>query len=476
MPFNFEDTDIFDAFVDANFDSLLEEECVQALQRSIKTIGTLIGDAPLRALALAAEKEAYASQYSGSSIGEILKKLDQTSDAETILERLFQTPDFGLPYKLKSWLLKMYAMIGTLDIEPKDPTDMKCHVEALVVWAEHLAATLMKPDTEPYFLFFTKAARARLDLDQSRHPRIEDFQALARLARHPHSEPVGAAILDLPTKTIQNLISAKTLERFGEDRLTHSSAHAWISKQWDHSILYPSKAFQASSIPCVERTIEEPVFVPILSGNAAILTEPFLPEHSHTDGYHIEASGERKVIPSYWAALEFVQQHPACRVSTRHHPQYTPFTGDWKVFEKSTLEKLIEIERAVSPAEQATLCTMIEDILYTDKRFSIHRKGHSIKMLRYVCSTGEEIAIERRPGKPLIYLLETTDNLAKFGSQIVRTKGPGPTGRNSNLNAIESFAGRSLIVLKPSSLDEAQIILDEVVGSNTRSRSDRPTK
>lgn len=183
------------------------------------------------------------------------------------------------------------------------------------------------------------------------------------------------------------------------------------------------------------------------------------------DGYHVEIDGERRVLENYWNALSLVQAHPNARVSTRHHPQYVFLSGKWKLFERSTIEEMISLESSNSVIEQATLCSEAEQLIAKDSRFETHRRGHSKKMLRYVCSTGEDFAVEKRPGRPLFYLASTAKNQQKFKGLIVRTKGPGPTERNSNLNTIESFTGAPLIVLRPNDLNEVQSILSLIATS-----------
>lgn len=466
MAFHFPDDIIFGDFVDANTDSLLEEECMIVIERLFRQASMLVGEEYLLSLAERIGVDLYAEYgISKKDAEKAIKEQGTTSDLAGVLEKWWSAPTYSQPFALKVLNLRMYAMIGALDIDAATPKELHDEVCDLISWSDHLLEDVLTESSEKFLCFFTRAARARLDLDLGRNPRIDDFTSLASLARHPHSEPVTDAVLQLPTKTIQNLISARTLTRIGEDRLEHSSAHKWMLKQWSHEILYPSSAMRVAEERTLSKPISDPVFVPVISGTAFALSEPYLPEHRNEGGYWIETTEGEQKIDDYWKALEVLQHTAPARVRIREHSHLLVVGRTWQVFDRLILQQMVENEQPEINSSDVGLCAATARLIDRHPNISVHRKGHSKKMYRYICSNGEELAIEKRPGRPLIYVVASPENLTAFADHIIRKKGRGPSGRNSNLNSMDGFVDKELIVLRPETLEEARRYVNMVAGS-----------
>lgn len=468
MPYNFDDDIIFDAFCDQHFDDLLEEECASVLARICASTEALLGQEPVRSMLEKAAAQVHRSRCSDSSddLKEEFCLLGSYREAASAIARLGVLSVNGVPLQYKSYNLKMYAMLGTVDFGSGEPEELQGFVEEVVSWARELVSTVAREDSEPFLCFFAKAALARLDLDMGRNPVIDDFVALASLARHPHNEPLTNDLLELPYKTIQNLISAKTLQRVGDRKLAHRSAHEWMKKQWPYDILYPSQVFAAPIAAAFSEAIEEPVFVPMIAEAKNIVAEPYLPEQRHEDGYRVQLPDGELTITDYWEALSLLKANPSARVSTPHLPQYLPISKNWRVFEKAVIVRMIANEQSVRNegvgGKPSGLCEQFLRVVEKHPQFAVHQKRHTKKMSRYKCSNGQELAIEKRPDRPLIYVVASSANERKFAGRIIRRKGPGPGGRNSNLNTMEAFEGQELLVLRPETLEQARSILDDL--------------
>lgn len=91
-----------------------------------------------------------------------------------------------------------------------------------------------------------------------------------------------------------------------------------------------------------------------------------------------------------------------------------------------------------------------------------HPKGHSKYVLRYRTGCGHELAVEKRAGTPLLYFTRSLaggriDHLAPDWLPA------GTTGRNSNLNTLETFRNQALARLRVTTLDTARSALDACV-------------
>lgn len=89
----------------------------------------------------------------------------------------------------------------------------------------------------------------------------------------------------------------------------------------------------------------------------------------------------------------------------------------------------------------------MHDYVMASGRAVEHPKGHRKHLLRYLTPFNVEVAIEKRKGRPVMY----------FSSDVARGRidhlspdwmPASKTGRNSNLNAMETFANRPLARLE----------------------------
>ena len=104
----------------------------------------------------------------------------------------------------------------------------------------------------------------------------------------------------------------------------------------------------------------------------------------------------------------------------------------------------------------------LHSMLMSDKRIEAHPAGHSAKVLRYRTRCGQEIAVEKRIGAPVLYFTRSAaegriDDLAPDWLPA------GRNGRNSNLNVLETFRDRPLARLRVTTLETARKALDACV-------------
>lgn len=460
--YQFPDDVLFGTFADTHHDDLLETECYNVARRLAERSADLYGESVLTSVLKQVEAEAYRLGYTETDAREIVSRLPDANFL-AIIERFRDLPALSLPFISKSYNLKMFAMIGSIDAEGKSLQELQHKAESIVLWAEGLARSSMSPETEPYFCFFAQAARARLDLDLGKDPQFDAFACLASLARHPLADPITSNVLDTPRKTIQNLISAKTLERIGEDRLVHASAFQWMSKQWSDAVLFPSVLFATEQPDASEKVFDDPVFVPNIVEARTRIEEPFLPMHGDPDGFHLRTPKGDQVVADFWAAIDLVKIHPGAKVKARHEAAYCSFSGKWSVMERRLIEDMIKVEATKSVADEATLSDQCARLVSRHPNASEHRKGHSRKLYRFRISNGNELAIEKRQGRPLVYILAKDAFRTVLGDKIVRVKGPDPVGRNSNLDAMDAFVNQPLFVLRPETVGDMEQILSVVL-------------
>lgn len=101
-------------------------------------------------------------------------------------------------------------------------------------------------------------------------------------------------------------------------------------------------------------------------------------------------------------------------------------------------------------------------LLISHDSIAEHPKGHTKKVLRYRTTLGAEIAVEKRGGPPQLYFTRALADGRINGLQpdwLPASK----TGRNANLNALETFRGNALARLRITSLDTARKAIDACV-------------
>lgn len=104
----------------------------------------------------------------------------------------------------------------------------------------------------------------------------------------------------------------------------------------------------------------------------------------------------------------------------------------------------------------------LHTLLVSHRNVVEHPKGHSKYVLRYRTACGHEVAVEKRAGTPLLYF---TRSLAEGRiNDLTPDWLPGSkTGRNSNLNTLETFRNKPLARLRVTTLDTARRALDACV-------------
>ena len=136
--------------------------------------------------------------------------------------------------------------------------------------------------------------------------------------------------------------------------------------------------------------------------------------------------------------------------------------GTFLSIDRKILVSLVKDASVIVDNTQATVNSIADSLVNAVAELpgmSVFRKGHSKKMFRFTSSRWGSLAIEPLKSAANIYLLDTKDNRDIFDPHITSNTGPGPTGRNSNLNAVDVFRGRSLLVIKVIDSSQASVIL-----------------
>lgn len=92
-----------------------------------------------------------------------------------------------------------------------------------------------------------------------------------------------------------------------------------------------------------------------------------------------------------------------------------------------------------------------------------HEKGNTLKVLRYRLPTGAEIAVERRKGTPKLYIAESLLPAHRCGPLELQIVAACRDGRNSNLNALDSFRDHSLLALRVETLNDVDTLIGAMI-------------
>lgn len=452
---------LWDTFVDAHYDSVLEEEIDNLLQAVLAWLGDLAGEGRV---ARAFEVE-HAIGGRGQLVGPetSLELIEKIVGAQSGQEAFSQDATKGHSF---SYFLKTFAFLGTLDRRQNIGLDI---IENLVNWGDRIRSMPGSGVAAPMFEVVSRAARARFDLDMRRGADMDDFVCLLAIARWPIGEGLNSKILDLPRKTVQNLVSSKTILKDLNGRLDHKSASEWITPQFTYSYLFPSADIVSSlGISPARPAIEDPVFVPQIRCDRTLAIEPFLPDFRGEAGYEILNGHDKIICGDYFEALGILSSFPRSRVLRSveaGQPVFGTALGTFVALDRKQLSSLLDSatekeSNEMPPAESfpATVGRALSEL----PSISIFPKGHSKKMLRFVSSKWGHIAIEPLISSANFYMLDSAANRNSFGAFITSSTGPGPSGRNSNLNTVPEFKGHSLIVMRVIDHDEAQCLLDAI--------------
>lgn len=92
-----------------------------------------------------------------------------------------------------------------------------------------------------------------------------------------------------------------------------------------------------------------------------------------------------------------------------------------------------------------------------------HEKGSTLKVFRYRLPTGAEIAVEKRKGTPKLYIAESKLPPHRRGVLELEIVPASRNGRNSNLNALDSFRDHPLLALRVHTLDDVDTLITAMV-------------
>lgn len=452
---------LWDTYVDAHFDSVLEEEMDRLLRQMLVWFADIVGERKLCA-AFGIEDNSERSEQPAALP-------TATALIERVLEAQCGHDTFSLDATqahARSYLLKTFAILGTVDRRSDIGLS---EIEALVNWGDRVRSMPDAGTLAPIFEVVSRAARARIDLDTGRGPDMDDFVCLLAIARWPIGEPLSRSIVDLPKKTVQNLLSSKTIARDSTGRLEHKSATVWISEQFAFTYLFPSADVVAARNEVVPRPpLKEPVFVPQIRWEHTMAVEPFLPDFYGPEGYEILNGSDRHVTGDYFEALKVLSSIPRGKVCAIGSPGQTILgtsLGTFMALERDQLSSLIPSSIQVlkpSRPDTRTFPRSVGNALQSLPAISVFPKGHSKKLLRFVSSKWGPIAVEPLKASTNVYMTDTKQTRQKFGAFITSTTGPGPTGRHSNLDTIPDFKGHSLIVITLTGQPEAERFLKTI--------------
>lgn len=450
---------LLDAFYETHDNDTLADELMSAAKAIAHGVDDLLGASPVEQMVRAADQ----LNMMGAGSEERDAEIDY-ADFERVLDDL-DVDKTLLPLGYNSLAIQLFAMTGMVMHGDDDPDQSHAIVQNYLAWGRRVQAILPEGAEAPYFQVFLNAARARYALDRGEDVSLDELSSLAAVARWPLDHFVRPEILDVPKKTIQNLLSAGTLARSPDGLIESRSAFQWIKDQAQRGDLFPSMAFLPKEPAQEQAEIEDPVFVPVTRSSAKESRAVFTPAQRHADGYEIYVGASPESVSDYWDALAKLQASENAWFRPRHSQTQLPVDGWERRPRKELEEELADIQQAGTTERSAlTVTEQIDRLLRDEGRILVHRKGHTSKLLRYATRTGVEFAVEKRRTAPLVYVADTTELRARLGDMIIDTRAASTTGRNSNLNAITSFKNKPLLVLRPETVGEFEKILEAVLG------------
>lgn len=104
----------------------------------------------------------------------------------------------------------------------------------------------------------------------------------------------------------------------------------------------------------------------------------------------------------------------------------------------------------------------LHSLILAHPKIGAHPKGYSKYILRYRTNCGHEIAVEKRKGRPRLYFTQAVADgrLADLNPEVVLAS---TKGRNSNLNAMETFRNKPLARLDVTTLETVRKAFDACV-------------
>ena len=444
------DYEMFDRWVEVHDNDGEAHELAQVVIENIVLTGALLGgkvaDAIGREVALeglGADQESYAATEFKAHL--------ELGDPISAVELVFDEVDFlEFEFGQKANGLKCYVMTGM--IESEDPTatfdEKRNHLSDLIEWGRMICE--MVPEDRralPKFRSICAAAEARFGIDLDQAINTTSFAHLAAFFREGTPDQVR--------KTLQNQISAKQLTVNEHRALIASSALLFLKGTPG----FPSLWMLPENPPTDDEDLHEPIFIPVCPATFSSEEKPFLPSEKHSDGYRVGVGGTARTIEDYWKALEYLAQSP--------EPIYQPLASEmpvrckdqWQRVDRKFLEnELASLSGPSNPVRSLT--EQIHEHLSKLPTIRAHPIGHTSKLYRYRFDDGLEVALEKRIGEPWLYLRkENAPETAHV--EYVDVEG-SKQGRNSNLNALPTFADQSLRKFRLTSLGDLQVIIGEL--------------
>ena len=464
------DYNIFDRWVDSHNVSDHTYELAEALGAAFMAMRELLTpEARARVLAALRDLDAEAWRHGY----DILDRLELTvgrEPADFLLESLGELDNLNFEFGAFAHCLYCYASSGM--VEPAGLTTSQAEQSLWITdWiargAKLIAAIPVQLHPLDFFRLIVTGAEGRWALDHEQRISAGQLASLSALAREPGASATAA--YERIHKTVQNLVSEARsasaeraiLEVHADRAISAKSAIAWLRAQepdyFPSSWLVP----EPSEAPVEETSAF--VLVPVAHAYLNVDEKPFTPDAICESGYEIGRNLE--VVADYWAALERLSFMTEPRF---RHPQASPHLGALACQDRWLRVPQLEIERQLLSltAKDETLEGDTERyaaLVATDSRFRPHPKGHSRKLMRFeTVRGGRALAIEKRKGAPVVYISRRD---AEGGDQVMalgRVIGSAPTGRNSNLNTIDSFKNEELIAIRPKDEIELGVVLDQL--------------
>ena len=457
---------LFDEWTDTHYDDVLEREFATGIQRLVRGVEGLLSPELAVELAKAALLQSMTHAYSRPAANERLQQTDFSDPAAT-LEALTEF-EFTLRFQARGLRLKCFAHIGHLSGD--DGLAPRETIEEAIAWGECLLADCFRDGEAPFFRLVLAASRARLAIDFGGEPAVEDFIRLAALASWKISDRFGAELLNLPAKTIQNQLSAKSLERTEDGRIEREGALRWLQSHAVHPDMFPSAIFLPDDTLPLSPPIDDPIFVPISRTTSQREAIMFLPEQKNGDTYEVRTTAKICQYSDYFDALSALQRQPAGWFRPAGAAKLIPLSGDFCVQSRQAVEALRNEVNAPANKTSFSLSDECVSVLEAHPDMRLHPRGHSKKLRRFISKGGVELAIEARIGRPLAYVLRSEAAEAALRDIDHEFRAQGLTGRNSNLNAMRTFRDAALLAFRPATLDQLRRILQFVLkgGDNAK--------
>lgn len=443
------DIERFDQWVALNDNDQEANELAEVVRETIMLTESLLGSSAAHALACEIVHDGLESAYGSVEGHEALAHLE-LGDSTSAVEQLFADIDLlNFKFAKQANGLKCYAMTGMIEGESSADTyeEKRQHLLQLVEWGRMICGIIPEEKRAlRHVRSMVAAAEARLSLDLEYPVDTIAFAHLASLFREGSPEQVR--------KTLQNQISAKQLAVNERRQLLPESAHQFLKGAPG----FPSIWMLADQEALDLDPVDEPIFIPLCPATGSTEERPFLPSERHSDGYRIGAGASARSVDDYWEALRWLAQspEPAFRPVGYEHP--VRCKNEWSRVDKKLLES--ELASLTASGSPRSITQQVHLRLMKRLGIEVHPLGHTDKVYRYRAPSGVELALEKRIGEPWLYARQgDLPAVAEVDHvDVTATK----RGRNSNLNALPTFAGQPLRKYRLKSPADLDAILSDL--------------